>query len=89
VCRGGPLNKENYLQIVRSVLGRHVQDFSTEKLDLVFRTLDSNRDGFLDESELERVSQELLTHGCAVYFCLFYSGYLTSSHTCVSLHRTR
>lgn len=61
----GPLNKNNYLQIVRAVLGRHAADFSTEKLDLVFRTLDSNRDGFLDQKELERVSQEILNHGCA------------------------
>jgi Ca2+-binding EF-hand superfamily protein len=63
-CRGGPLNKDNYLQIVRDTLGHHAQHFSTEKLDLVFRTLDNNRDGFLDESELERVSQDILNHGC-------------------------
>ena len=65
VCRAGPLNKDNYLQIVRQVLGRHAADFSTEKMDLVFRTLDSNRDGFLDEAELKRVSREILNHGCA------------------------
>jgi hypothetical protein len=80
VCSGGPLNKESYLQIARSVLGPHAKEFSTEKLDLVFRTLDSNRDGFLDEDELERVAQEILNHGCAFYHLVVHSACFEGLH---------
>ena len=85
MCRGGPLNKNNYLEIVRTVLGRHASDFSTEKLDLVFRILDSNRDGFLDEVELRRVSQEILNHGCAALPRSERRSFLSHAYRCMCM----
>lgn len=51
---------------MHDVLGYSESDeMSREKLDLLYRVLDTNRDGFLDTNELERVQLDVMHHGFA------------------------
>lgn len=61
----GKVNKEDFARVVRRTMG-HAPGTSTastlskEKLDVLYRVLDTDKDGLLDVSELERHHAELL-----------------------------
>jgi hypothetical protein len=68
VCRHGGLNKAQFAQIVYDALGYSDSDeLSREKVDVLYRVLDTNRDGFLDAHELERVQYDIMHYGCVLH----------------------
>jgi selenocysteine lyase/cysteine desulfurase len=54
----GKVNKEDFARVVRCTLGHPVNSstvtFSKDKVDVLYRVLDTDKDGFLELNELER-----------------------------------
>ena len=61
----GKVNKEDFARVVRRTLGHApgtstASTLSSEKLDVLYRALDTDKDGLLSVSELERHHDALL-----------------------------